>query len=631
MSNSKIIAEHPLAANSDAKNVPSFASSEMCFQMMIEQLNEIVFILDAENCLSYISPAWQQHTGYEVAESLAKPVYQYLHPDDAATCADYFQTPGNSRFEVRVLAKSGQVLWFDVSISSVMDARQVPVRMVALVDVTERVYAAQALKASQERFSLAATASNDGIWDWNLLTNEVYLSPRWKAMLGYADHEIENCYDSWYERIHPDDLETTMAALRECLDGDKSLYQSVHRLRNKQGGWCWILDRGVVMRDEAGRGLRMAGSHADITKLKQVEEQLLERQSELNMLFAMNPDGIVTFNEHGKLSSVNPSFLRMTGFSGAQLMQLSEPEFSAQMTGISFLELPFVLDEGQAYTQVQILPLANNGEDSSLESEKMRVMQVSLCKLAHEHLSKVMYFRDVTIEAQVDRMKSEFLSTAAHELRTPMSSIYGFSELLLNREFDSPITREVLGNIHNQAASLVSMINDLLDLAKIEACVGTDFDFLVQPLDTVVKQAVAEFRVSGDNRDIRLFFDDVRYGANIDGLHIKRALTNIISNAFKYSPDGGEVSISLQTRQGYSGVSEVGVLVRDHGIGMSPGQLAHIYERFWRAGNTRHISGTGLGMSLVKEIMNIHQGHIEIDSLLGVGTTVGLWFKAVEI
>ena len=607
---------------------------KVCFQDMVEQLNEIVFMLNNEGCLAYLNPAWQHRTGFVVEESLGQPIRDFIHPDEVSRCADYFQSAANHCcFEARFLAKDGQDLWFEVSIKPVVDRQKVTGRMGTLVDVTGRVNAAKALKVSQERFSLAATASNDGIWDWNLLTDEVYFSPRWKEMLGYADDELENCYATWYDRIHPDDLEETITVLMACLGGKSDLYESVHRLKNKEGGWSWILDRGVVMRDASGRGLRMAGSHADITKLKRVEEELLARQSELKTIFSMSPDGIVTFNPAGEISSVSPSFLTMTGFTSEELMQLPESAFTAKMASLSPQGSSYGIDESRPFSLVQILR-SNERQEKRLQSpildDPLRVFSVTVCQLAHETVSKVMYFRDVTLETQMDRMKSEFLSTAAHELRTPMSSVYGFTELLLNREFDKETTQEVLRNIYHQSASLVTMINDLLDLAKIEAGTGKAFKFVEQTLEAVARQAVAEFMVSGDDRDIHIGFTDKGYWARIDTDQIKRALTNIISNAFKYSPYGGDVSITLHRRRNAQDQEEVGVLVKDNGIGMTAEQVSHIYERFWRGSNTQHITGTGLGMSLVKEIMNFHQGTVEIASVPHQGTEIGLWFKSIQ-
>ncbi len=612
--------------------VEALSEADLRFNTLIEQLNEIVFTLNSEGCFTFLNPAWKAHVGYEIAETMGRPIQDFVHPEDLLRCLDYFLGAPSSSFEVRFLDKHRNILWFEATVKPVFENKVIREIFGTFIDVTERVNAAEALNVSKERFKLAATASNDGIWDWNLLTNEVYFSPRWKEMLGYADDELEDCYATWHDRIHPDDLKETLSTLTACLEGKNKLYENVHRLKNKSGGWCWILDRGIVLRDAAGKGLRMAGSHADITQLKHIEEQLLERQQELNTIFSMSPDGIVTITPKGMISSVSPIFLSMTGFSAEELLLISEHDFTEKMASISLVGSLYTADESQAYRLFKIVPVNNekqldrslgNNANANPSHQNMRVLKVTVCQLDNETISKIMYFRDVTAETEIDRMKSEFLSTAAHELRTPMSSVYGFTELLLTRDFDKETRHGILVNIHQQAESLVRMVSDLLDLAKIEARTGKEFKFLEQPLETVTKKAIAEFMMQGDARTINSTFTDEIHLVTIDFDQIKRALTNIISNAFKYSPEGGEVSISLCQRN----TDEVGVLVKDHGLGMTQEQLTHVFERFWRGTNASHITGTGLGMSLVKEIMSFHQGHVEINSQPNQGTEVGLWFK----
>jgi PAS domain S-box-containing protein len=129
------------------------------------------------------------------------------------------------------------------------------------------------LLRSRERFELAVRGSQDGLWDWDLRTGDVYYSPRWKSILGYEDHEIAHRIEEWEQRLHPDERERVLAANRAHAEGTTPLYEYEYRLRHKDGSYRWILARGVALRDASGQAYRMAGSHVDITERKQGEEE----------------------------------------------------------------------------------------------------------------------------------------------------------------------------------------------------------------------------------------------------------------------------------------------------------------------------------------------------------------------
>jgi len=142
-------------------------------------------------------------------------------------------------------------------------------------EIAERKRAEQALRASQQRYALAARGANDGLWDWNLRTNAVYFSDRWKSILGYEPAQIGSTIDEWFGRVHPEDLEHLKSQISSHLDGATPHFQSEHRILHKDGTYHLALNRGIAVRDESGKAYRMAGSQSEITDRKRVEQQLL--------------------------------------------------------------------------------------------------------------------------------------------------------------------------------------------------------------------------------------------------------------------------------------------------------------------------------------------------------------------
>ena len=502
------------------------------------------------------------------------------------------------------------------------------------IDITDLKTATEALAASEQRWHLAVSGANDGIWDWAPQSGKVYFSERWKTMLGYSGDEIGDTVEEWISRIHPDDLERTMAEVQKHLRGETAFYESEHRLRCKNGDYKWILDRGRAQIDEDGQPLRVAGSHTDISERRNAEAMIHDRTEQLNAIFELSPDGFLSFDAARRIKYVSPAFTRLTGLLEGDVLGIDENDFSerlsnaclpaARFSGIAALRTTSKVGADRtAQERRQTIELA--GADK-------RVLQVGLRLSNAETVSQILYFRDITRETEVDRLKSEFLSTAAHELRTPMASIFGFTELLMTKEFDAADQADFLSTIYRQSELMISIINELLDLARIEARRGKDFSIADVDVRELLREVCAGFKAPQGRLSPQAPPANGPLRVRADRKKLTQAISNVMSNAYKYSPKGGAVDIELATSPGNDDLpSRIGICITDHGIGMTPEQLARVCERFYRADTSGKIPGTGLGMSIVKEIVDLHGGDLEINSKAGAGTSVTIWLPARSV
>lgn len=234
---------------------------------------------------------------------------------------------------------------------------------------------------------------------------------------------------------------------------------------------------------------------------------------------------------------------------------------------------------------------------------------------------KITLFRDVSHKREADRLKNEFVSTAAHKMRTPLTSIQGFAELLLLRnDIGDDERQKYLNYINQKAVNLSGIISDLIDIERIESGASFRLKKMLCQIDCIIKDIVELFSAANKTHRFETHFAEQAVQLNIDKNKIIQMLKNLIKNAVRYTPDGGRIRISGQVRH-----EQYEITVEDRGIGMTPEETAKIFDKFFRAdATTTAIEGTGLGMSIVKYIVKAHKGDITVQSKYGEGTQVAV-------
>lgn len=279
------------------------------------------------------------------------------------------------------------------------------------------------LAQSEERFALAMAGASDGLWDWDLASNTVYYSPRWKSMIGYAPHEIGNSPDEWNDRLHPDDAARARTEAEAYLRGERARYESVFRFRHRNGGYLWILARGAATRDAQGQALRFTGTHVDISTQKALENQIHEARERAEVTLAAIGDGVLVTDQHGDITYLNAVAEHLTGWTSAEangvhsveiIQLLNEDNGEAVENPIEQCRRQHSVIKGTGNT----LLVTNQGRRIAIEHSVAPIFSDEGCLSG-----LVMVFRDVTEKRAMTRDLARQLS---HDALTGLASRVAF-------------------------------------------------------------------------------------------------------------------------------------------------------------------------------------------------------------
>lgn len=595
-------------------------------EAILQAVPDVILGLDAAGRVRVVNPGVSSIFGLQPEEALGRPVSDLLPGLDCEeaerrTLAGlYMRSSGTyvARFEIEALRRGGTPFPAEVSLSRTETADGL--RYAAVVrDMTEQRMTFSMLNLYSR--ALECTTNGVVICDMSLPGYPVfYANPAFGRITGYAADETTGRSCAFLQGDDRD--QPQLAELTRAIGRGEST-QVVLRNYRKDGTLFFNELTVSPVPNAEGAPQHYVGVLNDVTERERARMAIAERSERLNAVFDLSPDGFVVFDgvDGGRLVYGNPAFFAMTGWdSGVLDAGLGVDDFDRR-----FLKQ---CDASTPYSPVSLALAAGDRADGPDLLQLVRPERRVLARMARRagagHHETILFFRDITRETEVDRMKSEFLSTAAHELRTPMVSVFGFTELLLRRPVSEERRRDMLQTIHRQASLLINMVNELLDLARIEARQGKDLKREPCRLDSLVTQAVGPMLIQGGAHELQIDVAHPDCVLDVDPEKTNRALTNVLSNAVKYSPDGGTIVVTTQSGE-LHGEPAVGVRVTDHGIGMTPEQLARVFERFYRADPSGNIPGTGLGMSLVKEIVELQGGRVDVASTPGRGTTVTLW------
>jgi len=407
---------------------------------------------------------------------------------------------------------------------------------------------------------------------------------------------------------------------------DKRIQQQIIVSRLEQAGKYYCL---IQINDVTAAIAREHTLEQEITERKFIEDALLE--SEIKHLTIMEKmiDGLVVFNKAGFIESFNPACETLFGYSESGIIGrsvstlfegLNGPETNAETSDI---DSDFAVDENFIGAYREIIAIKNNREKFDVE------LSISNMKIGE----KVFYtaiIRDITERKQIDKLKTEFISTVSHELRTPLTSIRGSLGLICGGAVDPATDKayELIKIAHNNCDRLVFLINDILDMEKIAAN-GLQYDIGRHNLRSLINRCIDENQSYADEYKVcyRLAADDKNFEADIDSHRFMQVIANLLSNAAKFSNANDVVDIRLLEKDG-----EYLIQVQDYGEGIPDTFKETIWSKFTQAdaSTTRRKGGTGLGLTISRALVLAMGGKIWFESTLGEGTTFIISLPASE-
>jgi PAS domain S-box-containing protein len=545
--------------------------------------------------------------------------------------------------------------WFIAHVTPFDDAGPRHV-IVAHENITERKQAESAVVEQKAIVELILEQSLAGYWDWWIQRNEEYLSPTFKKMFGYADNEMPNTPDAWQKIIFPEDLPGVFEVFNRHVQsrGEVPFYNEV-RYRHKDGSTVWVICTGRTIEwDDQGQPVRMIGCHIDLTKIKLAEEELRKSEERYKAITDHSPAGIFQTDVQGDCTYVNPRWTEITGLTfdealGNGWSQALHPDdkqrvfeggYEAANAGSSVdWECRFVTKQGKqswitGHAEALFDQLGNSQGYIGVIvdiTERMRA-EAELDTYRH-HLEQLVATRTAELVVAKEaaeaasRAKSAFLSNMSHELRTPMIGVLGMIDIAKRRMAD-PKGLDYLGKAKFSAERLLGVLNDILDISKIEA-ERMVFENIPVQISAVVENLTSTLGHKATEKGLRLATDLpadlMRQPLKGDPLRLGQILFNLVGNAIKFTEQGG---VTLRARA--VGETPEAVQVRfevvDTGIGIEPEAQTRLFQSFEQADNsmTRKYGGTGLGLAISMRLVHLMGGEIGVTSTPGQGST--FWF-----
>ncbi len=521
-----------------------------------------------------------------------------------------------------------------------------------LFSQSRRAEAAQrAFVESEQRFRMAVEAARCGIWEWDLEQDQVFMSDVTGVIFGWGGGGIVSGQEV-LDRVAPDHRERVRQALAHAARF--GAFDVSFRVPSANGGRSiWIDARGQGFGNPGADGYaRIIGVALDVTEERLAQARAQAAENRLRDAIESVSEAFVLWDRAGRLLLCNRNYrsvfnlepkILKPGASREQVNRFVQLAIKQEIVGegghrglreaelndgrwIQISERR-TAEGGLVMTAADISAIKAQEEARRLNEEQLQEAVAGLERSQDQLAELARKYEAEKVRAEAaNKSKSEFLANMSHELRTPLNAVNGFSEIMIAEMYGpmgDPRYKEYAQDIHNSGQHLLALINDILDMSKIEAG-KMNLKFEPMSLEDVTEDAVRLIRNRAEAAGLELQVDfPFLPEIEADYRAVKQVLLNLLSNAVKFTPKGGRVTVRAEVRTDAFG-ERVRVSVQDTGIGISKEDLARLAQPFEQveSQHSKTTQGTGLGLALTKALIELHQGALEMDSAPGEGTTV---------
>ncbi|MDM8528939.1 PAS domain S-box protein [Anaerolineales bacterium HSG24] len=575
--------------------------------------------------------------GYSAEELTSNKVnwLNIIHPDDKewvfSRSAKLVKNGNSITQTYRIITKNGNMRWVEDHKSPFFheNGKFLGVDGV-VIDITERGLAEEALRESETKFNTLIRNIPGMVYkafpDWSA---EIVRGSR--ELCGYSAEELTSNKVNWLNIIHPDDKEWVFSTSSKLAENRNSIIQT-YRIITKDGDVRWVEDFKSPFFHENGAFFGIDGIVIDVTERKRAEKALLESKERWHSLLQNMPDIVLTTTPDGTITTINRalSYDTVEEVIGKSIYDYISPDYHKTIRDA--LEQVFRTGKTATY---EIIGFVFNGQNQAWHETRAvplkRDKQTTSILLISRNITERKQIDEALQQAKEDaelanQAKSKFLANMSHEFRTPLNAILGFTQIFQNDKDLMNMQGDAIKTVHRSGKHLLNLINDILDIAKIEAeymeLDPHEFQFL-DFLANVVEMAKVRAQQKGITFKYEVLTNVPRY-VYADEKRVRQILLNLLSNAVKYTEKGlVRVTINSILHENKE-QKTIRFEVEDTGIGISPEALAKIFLPFYQA-RGQHIEGTGLGLAICQTLLHLMDSELHVKSIMGKGSC--FWFE----